>query len=127
LRGRQRNVPRDLHDGTLRTAGRIAPAQAGCEPVRQLLANTGDHGLGLCRHLPVIAAAKRRQRSCRGPPCRHARRTRDYWSRVMITLEKTPRIEYGSYGEPDVGPPISVALIWARIWRRKWLIAVSST
>jgi hypothetical protein len=30
----------------------------------------------------------------------------------MITLEKTPRMEYGSYGEPDVGPPISVALIW---------------
>ena len=45
----------------------------------------------------------------------------------MITLEKTPRMEYGSYGEPDVGPPISMALIWARIWRRKWLIAVSST
>ena len=44
----------------------------------------------------------------------------------MITLEKTARIDFQS--SIDSGNPgISTALVWARIWRRKWLIAVSST
>ena len=41
-------------------------------------------------------------------------------------MEKTARIEFQS--DVDSGSPgISTALIWARIRRRKWLIAVSST
>jgi polysaccharide biosynthesis transport protein len=44
----------------------------------------------------------------------------------MITLGKTASNDYRSYVEAGGGPGISTALIWARIWRRKWLIAVSS-
>lgn len=41
----------------------------------------------------------------------------------MITLEKTSRIDDGSYVEVGGSAGISTALIWAKIWRRKWFIA----
>jgi succinoglycan biosynthesis transport protein ExoP len=44
----------------------------------------------------------------------------------VITLENTARVDYRSYAESGGGLGISMAVIWARIWRRKWLIAVSS-
>src|SRR5664279_2886330 len=50
----------------------------------------------------------------------------DHWSRVVITVEKTAHIDYRSYGEAERGPGISTVQIWARIRRRKGMIAVSS-
>ena len=79
----ERNVL-GVYDGNFPN-GRVPPLKRARSRSGQLLANTGDHGLGLCRHLPVIVR-ERRQRSCTGP--RAVPRTRDYWSRVMITLEK---------------------------------------
>ena len=47
----------------------------------------------------------------------------------MRALERTagigyqPKIEYRPYVEAGVAPRVSTALAWAKIWRRKWLIA----
>lgn len=50
----------------------------------------------------------------------------------MVTLDESSRIGYRPYAEyrPHVesssGPAVSTALVWSKIWRRKWLIGVVS-